>query len=420
MTEQYSDATSARLLNPVSTSVHIDAPMKEIWLLMVLGLLMSFGSISTDLYLPAMPLMSKELHAYTGGIELTISSFLIGFSLGQLIWGPLGDRYGRKRPIVIGLVVFIVGASGCALSETLYQLIGWRIVQAIGACAGPVLARAMIRDLYTRDKSAQMLSTLVMIMVIAPLIGPLLGGQILTVWTWHAIFWVLVIIGSLTFFALMTIPDTLAINKRTVSPLSTVFHDYFVVLKKPELIGYIASGAFFYFTVFAYVSGSPTAYIKHYHVAPQSFGWLFGLNVIGIMAVNYFNRRLVQRFGIDRLFYIGTWITAITSIIIGIITQYDVGGLIGLVISLFILSAMNGLIIANSTAGALDLVPHKAGIISSLVGAMHYGAGVISAAILGFLSDDTPATMGIIIAIGGVGCLISSKLLRRYKKIKVL
>lgn len=149
---------------------------QSIWIMAVLATLMALGSISTDLYLPAMPRMAAELGARGGELELTISGYLVGFSLGQLLWGAVSDRVGRRVPVAIGIVLFIIGSAGCAMSETASQVIAWRIVQAVGACAGVVLSRAMVRDLFDRDRAAQMMSTLIVIMALAPLVGPLLGG----------------------------------------------------------------------------------------------------------------------------------------------------------------------------------------------------------------------------------------------------
>jgi len=149
--------------------------------LAVLSALMGFASISTDLYLPAMPTMAYDLGADAGDMELTVSGFLIGFSLGQLLWGPLGDRYGRRLPIAVGLVLFIIGSTGCAISGNANEMITWRVVQAVGACSGVVLSRAMVRDLYEGSRAAQMLSTLITVMAIAPLLGPIVGGQVLAV-----------------------------------------------------------------------------------------------------------------------------------------------------------------------------------------------------------------------------------------------
>lgn len=145
--------------------------------LVILSSLMAFASISTDMYLPALPALSVAFHTGPGRIQMTLSGFLVGFSLGQLLWGPIGDRYGRRIPIAVGVVLFVLGSAGCALSSTAAQMMGWRVVQAVGACAGPVLARAMVRDLYAREQSARMLSTLMLVTGIAPLVGPILGGQ---------------------------------------------------------------------------------------------------------------------------------------------------------------------------------------------------------------------------------------------------
>lgn len=157
----------------------VSIPLTPGWyLLSVLSLLMGFASISTDLYLPAMPVMGQSLQADSGMIEWTISGYLIGFSFGQLFWGPISDRYGRRIAVGSGLILFVVGSAGCALSNDVFTMIGWRIVQALGACASVALSRAMVRDLYQGTKAAQMLSTLITVMAIMPLVGPLVGGQI--------------------------------------------------------------------------------------------------------------------------------------------------------------------------------------------------------------------------------------------------
>lgn len=150
---------------------------------LILSALMAFTSLSTDIYLPAMPLMAKDLQ---GDAELTITGFLIGFCIAQLIWGPVSDHFGRRLPLFIGMVLFVIGSAGCALSTDIGQIVFWRVFQALGACTGPMLARAMIRDLFSRTRAAQMLSTLMIIMAIAPIAGPLLGGQMIKVTSWHS------------------------------------------------------------------------------------------------------------------------------------------------------------------------------------------------------------------------------------------
>jgi DHA1 family bicyclomycin/chloramphenicol resistance-like MFS transporter len=191
---------------------------QSIWILVVLSALMAFASISTDLYLPAMPAMAKSLHANAGQLEMTISGYLVGFSLGQLLWGPVGDRYGRRLPVALGMLLFIAGSAGCALSETAQVMIAWRAVQAVGACASVVLARAMIRDLYEGHRAAQMLSTLMTVMAVAPLLGPSIGGVILEFGSWQLIFGALAAFGVVTLAALYAIPETLSTERRNMRP----------------------------------------------------------------------------------------------------------------------------------------------------------------------------------------------------------
>jgi DHA1 family bicyclomycin/chloramphenicol resistance-like MFS transporter len=357
--------------------------------------------------------MSRALHAESGTVELTISGYLVGFSVGQLLWGPIGDRYGRRLPVAFGLVLFVIGSGGCALSDTAWQMMGWRVVQALGASAGPVLARAMVRDLYARERSAQMLSTLMTIMAIAPLVAPLLGAQILTLWSWQGIFWIVGGFGLSALGALLTLPETLSADRRNPRPLGQAMTGYVELARSPRLIGYALAGGFFYGGIFAYIAGTPFAYIDYYHVPPQAYGLLFGLAIVGIMGANLLNTRLVTRFGSDRVFRFGTGLAALAGVTAALDAWFGWGGLIGLVATLLLYTSMSGLIVANSVAGALAAFPHKAGAASALVGAMHYGMGVLGAALIGWFADGTPWTMGWIIGLGGVGTFVSARLLVR-------
>lgn len=376
----------------------------------ILSVLMGFGSISTDIYLPALPTMGQALGSSSGTMELTISGYLVGFSLGQLLWGPIGDRYGRRLPVAAGIVLFIIGSAGCALSDTAWQMIGWRVVQAVGACAGVVLARAMVRDMYDRDRAAQMLSTLIVIMAIAPLIGPLVGGQILAVASWHVIFWLLVGVGLLTLAALFTLPETLAPAQRIREPLIRAIAEYRHLLRQRAILGYAGVGAFFYLGVYAYIAGTPFAYISYYHVPAQLYGLLFGSVIAGIMAMNMVNTRLVTKLGSDRLLRIGTVGAAIFGIAVAVAGGTGWGGLTGLATTLFLFSAMSGLIVANSIAGALARFPERAGTASALVGAIHYGAGIVGSALVGAFADGTPWPVGWVVGVAGIGSLVCARL----------
>ena len=297
----------------------VSTPDRHGWrVLAILSLLMGFASISTDLYLPAMPAIAKALGGSAGMIELTISGYLIGFSLGQLLWGPVGDRYGRRLPVAIGLVLFTIGSVGCALAGSVWTMIIWRVVQAAGACAGVVLARAMVRDLYNGDRAAQMMSTLMTVMAIAPLLGPIAGGQILRHGSWRAIFWTLVGVGIATLIALLTLPETLPPERRNPQPLTRAIANYVGLLRDRRLMGYAGAGGFFYGGMFAYVAGTPFVYISYYHVPPQIYGLLFAAGIVGIMATNLINARWVVRLGSAQLLRIGTAGAALAALALAV------------------------------------------------------------------------------------------------------
>lgn len=381
------------------------------YVLAVLSMLMGFASISTDLYLPAMPLMAQSLVAETGMIELTISGYLIGFSLGQLLWGPISDRYGRRPSVAAGLVLFVIGSAGCALATSAQLLIAWRVVQAVGACAGVALSRAMVRDLYQGNRAAQMLSTLITVMAIAPLIGPTVGGQIAALAGWRAIFWVLVGVGLVTLLSLMTIPETLPTASRNQEHLGRAMLRYLTLLKNRRLLGYVGTGAFLYAGMYAYIAGTPFAYISYYHVPVQKYGLLFAVGIVGIMLANMLNARLVLRHGYDRVLLVGCYAGAFSALVTAFAAGSGWGGLWGLVIPLFIFASTTGLIVANSITGAMALFPERAGAVSALTGALQYGSGILGSGLVGLFADNTPWPMGWVIGVCGIGCLVSTRLL---------
>ena len=387
---------------------------QELRILIILSALMSFSSISTDMYLPALPTLVSDLHTDIGRVELTISSFLVGFSLGQLLWGPISDRIGRRLPIAAGLVLFIIGSIGCAAADTIGHMLAWRVVQAVGACAGPVLARAMARDLYARERSAQMLSILILMMAVAPLVGPLLGGQILAFWSWRAIFMTLALFGVLALISLWALPETLPPARRGTEPLRRTLANYLSLAGDPRLLIYAIAGGFYYGGCYAFIAGTPFAYVDYYQHSPKVYGLLFGVNIVGVMVLNYVNSRMVVRFGSERIFRFGSWIAAISGVALAIDAKTGYGGVAGLAVPIFCFMSVSGFIVANSVASALASFPKQAGSASSLVGAMHYGSGVLSAAMLGWFADGTPWPMGWIVGLAGIGCLITALFQTRF------
>ena len=376
------------------------------WTLGVLSLLMGFASISTDIYLPAMPAMGRALLASPGAVEWTVSGYLVGFSLGQLFWGPMSDRYGRRVPVATGIVIFIIGSVLCAWAGSIGSLIVWRVVQALGASAGVVLSRAMVRDLYEGHHAVRMLSTLITVMAIAPLLGPIVGAQILSIGGWRAVFGVLAIVGIATLAAIFTLPETLPATRRHHEPLSRAFLRYGELLTTPRLLAYTGAGAFFYGGMFAYVAGTPFAYISFYHVPPHYYGLLFGAGILGIMATNMLNARLAHRIGSDRMLRFGTFQAAAAGILVALAAWGGYGGLWGLVVPFFVFASATGFIVANSISGALNVSPARSGSVSAFVGAAQYGSGILGSGLIGVFADGTPWPMGWVVALTGVGSFL--------------
>lgn len=364
--------------------------------LAILGTLMAFTSLSTDIYLPAMPQMQHDLG---GNAELTITGFLIGFSIAQIFWGPVSDKYGRKLPLALGLLVFIIGSAGCALSQNMVHAVIWRVIQALGACVGPMLSRAMVRDMYGSTEAARKLSTLMIVMAIAPIVGPLLGGQLLRLSSWHSIFWLLAGIGCIMLLLVRWLPETLPREKRLNTSIDSAFEKYGVLLKNGKFMRYTLCVTLFYVGAYAFIARSPFVYISYYGVEPQYYGWLFSLNIVGLMAISFANRWLVTRYSLNTLLRVSTGVAMAAGILLAILVGNHIGGILGIIIPVFFFFSTNGIIAACATAAALDDVPQMAGAASALLGSLQYGSGILSTLLLTWASDNTPWSMSWIIAL---------------------
>lgn len=356
----------------------------------ILASLMAFTSLSTDVYLPAMPQMAHDLQ---GNIELTITGFLIGFALAQLIWGPISDRVGRKKPLYIGMILFIIGSVGCALSQTIGQILFWRIFQAVGACTGPMLARAIIRDLFANSQAARALSTLTIIMTIVPIAGPLLGGQIIKFSTWHSVFWFLAAVGIIMFASLFLLPETHPSHKRTTTFFSSAFTNYRQLIKSWQFMRYTLCVTFFYVAAYTFIVGSPFVYISFYGIDSQHYGWLFALNIVGVIGFSFLNRYLVKRFYLDTLLKTATVIALLALLTLFVFFYQGIAGFYSIIVTMFIFFSMIGIVSVNATASALDGVPKMAGAASALMGSLQYGSGIVSSLLLVWASSGNPMPM---------------------------
>ncbi|MCO5215076.1 MAG: multidrug effflux MFS transporter [Thermomicrobiales bacterium] len=354
-----------------------------------LALLLGFSSISTDLYLPAMPTMEKQFGAGHGALEWTVSGYLLGFSIGQLFWGPFSDRRGRRLPLAIGIGIFIVGSLGCSMAGSVEALLLARVVQALGASASVVIGRVVVADLFHGKAAAQVLSTLTAIMVIAPMIGPLLGAKLLGWFGWPAIFYFLVAIGIFALTMLFRLlPETLPLSARTPADQGLGLQRYLLVVRHHRLRLYGLVVMAYTAGVFSYVAGSSFAFVSYYGLTPDQYGVVFGAAALGIIGLNLANRRLVNLYSADHIMVFG--------LIVGVVAgaMIILGVMIGIPVWVFAILTIlyccsNGLVTANALSGGLNSVTEERGRASAFLGFSQYGGGMIGSLILGFLANGT-------------------------------
>jgi DHA1 family bicyclomycin/chloramphenicol resistance-like MFS transporter len=368
-------------------------------IIVLLGTLCMFGPLSMDMYLPSLPALASFFSTSASKAQLTLSGFTIGFAICQLVYGPLSDRLGRKWLLVGGVALYSVASLLCAIAADIDALIVYRFLQAVGGGAGVVITRAIVRDLYSKEAGARALSLLLLAPSLAALVGPFIGGQIL-LWTdWRDIFWLLTILGVLILgLSIVKLPETLAPELRQASSVRKILHEYGLILFDRRSLGYMLCGAFSFAGMFAQLSGTPFVYIDLFGVAPENFGFLFALNILGIMAGSYVNSRLVIRFGIRRMLVAGTSLALGGGLLLAAFATFGVGGLYGIVIPIVIFMTPHNIVNANATAGALEAYPHIAGTASALIGAIRFATGAAVGALVGLLHDGSALPMAYVIA----------------------
>lgn len=373
-----------------STSELSPALPSERVLLGILGLFMMIAPASTDMYLPGLPTMRHELGASAAATQLTLSYFFLGFAFGQLVWGPLADRFGRRKPMAAGIVLYVFGSIGCAFADSIDHMMIWRFVQALGGCAMPVIAQAIVRDVYGPRNSARAFSIMLLVMSVAPIVAPLVGGQMLRFTTWRVIFGILAVFGVGALMALWRLPETGNVNGRQTGGPRAIAMSYWHLLRDVHFVGYMVAGGAVFGASFTYITGTPLVYMEYFHVSPQFFGVLFGINIVGMAAMTMFNSRRVGQIGSYRLMRIGIIGCAIVTSVLCAAVWMGVVLLPLMVAMLFLFMSLRGIITANSVAGALANHPTRAGAAAALVGSVQYGFGFAAGGLLGLLGDGSP------------------------------
>jgi MFS transporter, DHA1 family, multidrug resistance protein len=368
----------------------------------IFGFLSAIGPLSIDIYLPALPMLRRALVADEAQTLFTLSAFFIGFGAGQLLLGPIADRFGRKRPLVAGLALYIAASVGCALATSMTAMVVWRFLQACGGSAVPMIVQAMVRDLYGRNESARILSLNMLVTASAPVVAPLIGGQVLLWFDWRAIFLVLVAFGVVALTAALLLPETLDPSRRSKANPLAMLTGYFRLLRAPRYVGYVACSTFYFFCLFAFIAGSPFVYIEYFGVPPQYYGFLFGVNMIGMIAMSYINSRIVVRYGADRLLRLACAAGAAFSLVLLVTGIGNFGAIPGIALPLFLVLSLLTMVASNAISGALTVAQDRAGAGAALAGALQFGAGAAVSAAIGRLADGTPRPMVVIICAGAL------------------
>lgn len=383
-------------------------------LAILLGTLTAFAPMSIDMYLPSFPTLQHEFSGNPGLVQATLSMFFVGLSIGQAFYGPISDRFGRKLPLYVGVFLYIAGSIMAALTPSLEGLVAARFVQGIGGCAGMVIARAIVRDLFDERDSARMLTTLMLVMGLAPILAPIAGGQLLTAFGWQSIFWVLTGFGVFCLaLTVLVLRESLPPERRQPGGVIVALRNYGFLARDLRFLAYVMTGTSVMAGLFAYIAGSPFVFIELHGVPAEHYGFFFGLNAIGLIAASQINHRLLARYSGRAILRASTMGFAAAAVLVGLNAVTGIGGFLGLLVPLFFSVASLGFIAPNTTAAAMAMHGRIAGAASAFLGIMQFGVGALVAALVGFFADGSARPMGLIIAACGLSALALQQLCLR-------
>lgn len=375
-------------------------------LILLLGALVAFGPLAIDLYLPALPAIASGLSASAAAVQLTITVFLAGFSLGMLFYGPISDRYGRRTVMLSGIAVFTVASLACVLATAVEQLIVARFLQALGGGAASVLARAVVRDVYASAEAIRKLSLMAMVTAIAPLLAPILGSQLLEYFGWRGTFGAVLFWGLLSLVVVwFQLPETLPAERRGKLSLVAAFAAYGRMLGDPLALGLLLAGGMSFAAMFAYITGGPFYFIEMQHFSPFAFSLLFAANAIGIFAANYLNSRLVRGQGAATMAGIGSGFGFVGALLLWVASGLD-HALPAVIGGLFVVVSMTGLLGANCVGLLMARYPDNAGAAAALFGAAQFGMGMTASAMIGYLHGAPGRAMsGVVLGVSALSVL---------------
>nr|WP_315411798.1 multidrug effflux MFS transporter [uncultured Pseudomonas sp.] len=389
-------------------------------IILILGALSAFAPLAIDFYLPGFPAMATAFATDEKHIQLTLAVYFGGLAIGQLIYGPLADRFGRRGPLLSGVTLFTLASFACAFAPSLEWLIGARFVQALGGCAGMVISRAVVSDKCDAVGSAKVFSQLMLVTGLAPILAPLAGGLMVGLWGWQSIFLALSIFSVMAAVAVAVgLPETFPAHQPR-QPLSGSLRRYGSLLSDRVYLGYALTGGISIAGMFAYIAGSPFVFIKLYGVPAEHYGWVFGSNAAGFILMAQVNARLLAKRGPAFLLSRTVWLYMLAALTLLGIAAVRTDALWPLLVPLFICIASLGCILPNTSACAMAGQGARAGSASALLGCIQFGVAAGAASLVGVLHDGTAMPMAMVISLCGVLAVTIAMSTQRLQRARAL
>jgi len=346
------------------------------------------------MYLPAFPEIANELNTSIAQVMLSLSSFFIGISAGQFIYGPLLERFGRKKPLYAGLCIYLLASAGCAMATSVNSLILFRLLQALGGCAGMVASRAIVSDIFSVQENAKIFSTLMLVVAVSPIIAPTLGGYITSAFGWRYVFEALILVNILIIVRVyFLLPESKKPDPNFSLAPDAIIKSFLSIIKHPQFYTYALTGAIAYGGLSAYVSGSPNVFMEILHVTEKQYGWIFAFISIGIISASQLNTVLLKRNKSEQIIKIALLCQSTIGIIAALLAFFDFSNLYITILLIFLFLGCQGLIFPNASALSLASFGHSAGNASALMGALQMGVGAGASALVSVLQNGTALPM---------------------------
>ncbi|WP_247235616.1 multidrug effflux MFS transporter [Telluribacter sp. SYSU D00476] len=380
---------------------------KRTLLIVILGLLSAIGPFSIDMYLPGFPTIAASLNTTVDKVGYSLSSFFIGICVGQLLCGPLLDRFGRKRPLLIGLVLYILASVACSLSKSVESLIMFRFLQALGGCVGMVAPNAIVRDVFPVKENAKVFSLLILILGVSPILAPTVGSYVVADFGWETVFIILAIVTTLILLSVVKwLPETKASDHSYSLKPAAVLQGYAQVFKESQFATYALAGAIASAGLFAYLAGSPFIFMELYGVSEQQYGMIFALIAAGLIGCSQLNNRILRRYNSVQILKVVLFSQSLIGLLLILGIATNLIGLYGIIILILLFLSCQGFTFPNAAALAMAPFTKGAGSASALMGALQMTFGALASALVGVFFNETALPMAAIMAICSISGLI--------------